>query len=348
MTNISVWFHKYNVFEIIGNLLNKIDPKDPISYDFQRTIEALLRSAFEKTDYTIYEIIQKEEFINLEFPLNYAFEFSFTTFICETKDFSFIFKYKHEKLDSFIKNIQSTRKFWLSYNSFKERKRPPETAEIIDFLKKLKSDCYLIPSYQIPKIPDILTVKMVRYLVMQSGAVYTNILFNDDTPLVKETFDMILEAVGKLNAMDQEEKKEEDDYDINSYNEDKFYSMIFNHPLFYKNWIHQLALIDSHSPFYSLLNSISVKNNCLHLILDSMSQELADIFQKRTNERYTLLNNAIHSFIHISNELLNLNNFSDLFYQHFGLFLLDVILTPEIRQDENMLIEAATLFSHLI
>ena len=49
-----------------------------------------------------------------------------------------------------------------------------------------------------------------------------------------------------------------------------------------------------------------------------------------------------------SNELLNLNNFSDLFYQHFGLFLLDVILTPEIRQDENMLIEAATLFSHLI
>lgn len=64
MTNISVWFHKYNVFEIIGNLLNKIDPKDPISYDFQRTIEALLRSAFEKTDYTIYEIIQKEEIIN--------------------------------------------------------------------------------------------------------------------------------------------------------------------------------------------------------------------------------------------------------------------------------------------
>ncbi|KAK8838598.1 hypothetical protein M9Y10_033230 [Tritrichomonas musculus] len=188
---------------------------------------------------------------------------------------------------------------------------------------------------------------MVRYLVMQSGAVYTNILFDDDTPLVKETFDMILEAVEKLNAMDQEEKKEEDDYDINSYNEDKFYSMIFNHPLFYKNWIHQLALIDSHSPFYSLLNSISIKNNCLHLVLDSMSQELADIFQKRTNERYTLLNNAIHSFIHISNELRNLNNFSDLFYQHFGLFLLDAILTPEIRQDENMLIEAATLFSQI-
>lgn len=349
-TNIPVWILKYNVFEGIGNLLEEINAKESFGFDFKESIYLFLKVCFNKLlKYRKSEIIQKEEFMKFEFPLNFAYESLFSTFAWEFKKIELFLYKKHPQFDTFMDDIQKCRDYWLSFNTLSDEKTEKIDQEKLgQFVSKLSKDYPLIASYKLPRIPKPLTVKMVRYLATKSSMVYLNILFSENIPMVQETFEMTSKIINELNEMS---KDKSDTIDLDSFDSNEFLSKLYDQPSLFKNLIHQLTLIvfnDSYlTSIHDVFQAIADGKNGLHLILTLISQKLTDIYQKRLITDSDTSFNSMTRIIDDLSKFSKVNGFNDHFFEYCGNNLLEIVLSPEWRQNANLMAQVSQLFNSI-
>ena len=345
--NCPVWIIKYKVFDVIGKLLQRDIPKTSFGFDFKENIYLFLVDVYNQfLNYSKYEVLQKNEFVNIENPLTYAFQHSFTTFPWQFKHMSIFFFHRFAILDDFMNNSQNESHFWLSYDSAKHRHESPKADQINDFISKLNESHNLIRAYKLPSIPKKMTVKMVRHIVMKSALIYMNVLLREEIPLVQETFDMTAKVIDEIVQIGQE--NDPDDIDMNDFDSDELLKDLYEQPTLLSSLIQQVTLqvfdYTKSSSINDVFHAIANSEKGLILIFNLTSQKLTDIYNKRLITDSDSSSNAMYRLICDLTKISKVNGFREHFFKMCGNNLLEIVLSPDFRSNKVVMLEASKFF----
>lgn len=340
------WFRKLNVYEIIGNLLNEGNKsstkKGPFSSNLKKTIFLFFVKIYHNNmNLNQNEMIQFEELLKyVEFPLNYIYDFSFSTI-------PWIYKYDlkidgiSDSFRAFMKNVDRNRSFWILNDFDHLRKTDLSYKEIDDFISKLEKHDLPNNVFNLPEIPQRKSIKMVRHVVMKTTPIYVWILSSKTIPLVAELSDYLANTINELIEIGKnanEDPDDEDNCDVEFYDKSDFLLPYYCQPNLFKNIVREITnqeLDDScFSALCSLFENITKFNDALLFMLEFISQRLTSDISYIEIDRYlTVLEN------------ISVNKgFKENFVDLCGNKLLNIILTPEIRRHSSLLVKASNLF----
>ena len=98
-------------------------------------------------------------------------------------------------ISKFIDDTEEIRLFWITYNFAQKRKSMPSDEQMNYFIDNYGINKSYQTNYNIPEIPNHLTIKMVRYLVKKPHLIYTWFLSNKHILLVPLYFKMLCDTI---------------------------------------------------------------------------------------------------------------------------------------------------------
>ena len=209
-------------------------------------------------------------------------------------------------------------------------------------------------NYNIPEIPNHLTIKMVRYLVKKPHLIYTWFLSNKHIILVPLYYEMFCDTINDLYEILNEGYKHLEDDENNSIDSFDLYQVIL--PMYCQNTlltnlINQVKLVELSDDCLTILcdafEKISSKEFALLIILDLIYQYISEVYSNDFLFESNLSSKIIIRIIKILNKISDKKGFNENFFDMCGNILINIILSPNWRNDVSILNEFSEFLINL-
>lgn len=282
-----------------------------------------------------YEIIQIEELMKIENPINFYYEN-----ICFeqplTVDLQKIYLNRiSTSIEAFIMDIDHPYEFSLSNKVSKSKKIDSNQIHIL--IEKLSKN-KVINQQKLPTFCEPYSMKMIRYLVMKPSYVYDWFLFGKVARLVPQFISEINKTNDELNEMknklnDGKENEDFESFDISDFLSpliEKLVKLIINH------------IIDSRYLFIftKLFKSIDNNSYSLPLFIHFTTQFFNEFSMQSDGCDFLPSLKIIHHLIDFFKLISLTQNFKENLHSFLCQDLIKIALNPKWRKNSDFLIKS--------
>ncbi|KAK8847083.1 hypothetical protein M9Y10_019661 [Tritrichomonas musculus] len=337
---------KFNFIEKVSKLLKKSIP-DEIIYQYKNNFYNILFNYYTILNDLSFNVklIYVDEIQNVENPFTVAFDHFSTILPSELNPLNL--PKPPNNISDFLMNINEIKIFWITFDHSLIRTERPTFDQVNHFISHFKKFEPNIPDVlHMKNVPDLYSgnVKMVRYLVHKPNWIYQWIARYSHFSVLPEHIEKLLVIKSEMEILREQSKIRDKNDEINQYYsnisvDDYFLSEYCQNELFdilFKDIIshHHIFKIS----ICSFVNVVIHNNVALLSIIDLINRFIIGI--KSDIDSIKPIKKLVDVLISVSSQESFRNNFIEICANNF----IEVILSPDCRNDFNLLLKVSQLF----